>query len=98
MENIRNKIVSLLEYIYGIGIFVALFVGGASFIGYLVALIVGGTAAEEICIFIYKKIYPILFCFSSSVVILGLLKMYIAGEKSMVPSKRTIGEKKDETK
>lgn len=88
MKEIRMKIAKVLSYIYGIGVLIALFAGGASFIGYVVALISGGTMATEICVFIYKTIYPILFYFSSSVVLLGLLKMYVAGEKSMVPDNK----------
>ena len=80
--------------IYGIGIAVALAVGGLSFLGYLTAIIIGGQMAEDICVFIYKTLYPILFYFSSGVVLLGLAKMYVAGEKSMVPNKRTAPEKK----
>lgn len=93
MNNVRKKIADVMSYIYGSGILIALFVGGLTFIGYLVAFIVGGQTATDICTFIYKGIYPILFYFSSSVVLLGLLKMYVAGEKSMVPTKR----KKDTT-
>ena len=88
MKNIRLKVADIMGTIYGIGVMVALFAGGASFLGYLVALIIGGETATAICVFIYKTIYPILFYFSSSVVLLGLLKMYVAGEKSMVPGNK----------
>ena len=88
MGILRKKIVAVLEYIYGSGIAIALFCGALSSIGYIAALIIGGEAASEICIFIYKSFYPILFYFSSSIVLIGLLKMYVAGEKSMVPTKR----------
>ena len=87
-KTIRMKIADILAYIYGIGIAFALFAGAISFFGYLVAIIIGGESATQICEFIYKKIYPILFVFSSTIVLLGLLKMYIAGEKTMVPNKR----------
>ena len=84
----RQKIANVLGTIYGIGILIALFAGGLSFLGYVVAFILGGETATAICVFIYKTVYPILFYFSSSVVLLGLVKMYVAGEKSMVPTKR----------
>ena len=84
---LRQKIANVLATAYGIGIMIALFVGALSFLGYLAAFIVGGEQATAICVFIYKTVYPILFYFSSSVVLLGLVKMYVAGEKSMVPSK-----------
>ncbi len=87
-KEIRAKIANVLSYIYGTGIMIALFVGALSFLGYLVAIIIGGDVATDICVFIYKKIYPILITFSSCVVLLGLIKMYVAGEKSLAPKKK----------
>lgn len=84
----RMKIADIMSYIYGTGIAIALFVGALSFLGYLAAIIIGGEMATAICVFIYKKIYPALFAFSSITVLFGLLKMYIAGEKTMVPKKK----------
>ena len=89
MKTVRTKIVNTLSYIYGVGIMIALFVGAASVLGYVFAIIVGGQLANDICTYIYKTIYPILFFFSSSVVLLGLIKMYVAGEKSLSPKKKT---------
>lgn len=97
MKEIRKKIANIMSVIYGIGVMVSLFAGGLSFLGYLVALIIGGQTATEICVFIYKTLYPILFYFSSSVVLLGLIKMYIAGEKSMVPGNKYKKQDKHQT-
>lgn len=83
----RKKIANIIEYIYGTGILIALFAGGLSCFGYIAALIIGGETATNICVFIYKQLYPVLFTFSSCIALLGLLKMYISGEKSMVPNK-----------
>ena len=88
MKNTRMKIANVLAYIFGIGILISLFVGALSFVGYIVALIIGGDTATQICTVIYKNIYPILFSFTSVIVLLGLVKMYIAGEKSMAPKKK----------
>ena len=101
MENFKKariKIANVMARIYGIGIFVALFVGAISFLGYLVAIIIGGDTATEICVFIYKKFYPVLFTFSSCIVLFGLLKMYVAGEKSLSPKKNKLDEKKPNSK
>lgn len=95
MKSKRQKIADVMGLIYGVGILIALFGGGLSFLGYLAAFIVGGDTATAICVFIYKTLYPILFYFSSGVVLLGLVKMYVAGEKSMVPSKRKAASKKE---
>ena len=84
----RQKIANVLSVIYGTGIMLVLLFGALSFFGYVAAFIIGGETATDICVFIYKKAYPILFFISSAIVLLGLIKMYIAGEKTMVPTKR----------
>lgn len=86
MKEFRTKLSKILAYIYGTGIALALFAGAISFLGYLVAIIIGGPTAAHICAFIYKQIYPILFYLSSGSILLGLVKMYVAGEKTMVPN------------
>lgn len=95
MQNFREKLAKILSYVYGIGIAVSLFAGALSFLGYLAAIIVGGQSAVEICNFIYKKFYPIIIYISSAAVMLGLIKMYVAGEKTLVPpkKKKTEGQK-----
>lgn len=85
MKKFREKAAKVLSYIYGTGIAVALFVGALSFFGYVVALIIGGDIAAQICHFIYKQLYPVIIYLSSVTVLLGLVKMYVAGEKSLVP-------------
>lgn len=88
MKDFRAKLAKVLSYIYAVGILVALSAGALSFLGYLAAIIIGGPTATEICVIIYKKVYPILFYISSGSVLLGLIKMYVAGEKTMVPNKK----------
>ena len=91
--NLRQKIAKVLGTVYGIGIMLVLFFGALSFLGYVVAFIVSGETATAICTFIYKNAYPMLFFVSSAIVLLGLVKMYVAGEKSMVPNKRNATKK-----
>ena len=88
MKEFKTKLARILAYIYATGISVALFGGALSFLGYVAAIVIGGPTATEICAFIYKKVYPVLFYLSSCSVILGLVKMYVAGEKTMVPNKK----------
>ena len=88
MKTVREKAANVLAYIYAVGIAVALFAGALSFLGYVVAIIIGGETATAICAFIYKQIYPVLFYISSVSVVLGLVKMYLSGEKTMVPTKK----------
>ena len=54
--------------------------------GYVAALIIGDETAAMICTFIYKQIIPILIYITTSCILLGLLAMYLAGEKALTPS------------
>lgn len=87
MKNIKEKIEKVLSYIYGVGIAVALLIGTLSVIGYVIAIIAGGTVAENICNFIYKGVYPKLIYASSVIVLIGLVKMYISGQHSLTAAK-----------
>ena len=88
MKEIMKKIADKLKLIFGYSIMITLFVGGLTFFGYLAALIIGGDIATAICVFIYKKIIPVMIYVSTVTVLFGLLAMYLAGEKSLTPSKR----------
>lgn len=88
MKKILNKIADVLNIIFGYGIMFALFLGGLSFFGYLVALIIGGDTASVICTFIYKTAYPILVYASSVMILLGLAVMYLRGEKALASDKK----------
>lgn len=87
MKKICKKIADVLQCIFGYGILVCLFVGGLSFLGYLVALVVGGEAANIICTFIYKTLYPYLVQLSTILVLFGLVKMYLCGEIALSSGK-----------
>lgn len=84
----KNKLIRLLANLYGIGITASLLIGGLSFVGYLAAIIIGGQTAADICSFIYKKLYAALFYLCSASVFIGMMKMYIAGEKTMMLTKK----------
>lgn len=83
MKEIRNRIADVLKVIFGYGILITLFVGGLTFFGYLAALVIGGESAGIICEFIYKSIVPIMIKVSTSVVLLGLLVMYLRNETAL---------------
>lgn len=89
MKDIMKKISAVLRTIFGYGIMICLFLGGAGFFGYVAALIVGGDTAVAICEFIYKTFYPIVIKASVTLVLLGLVVMYLNGEVSL-----TIGNNK----
>lgn len=88
MKALINKIIRIIEYIFGYGIMISLFVGGLSFFGYLGAFVIGGQVAKEICEFIYKDLYPRLIYFTSVIVLLGIVKMYLCGQTALKSSSK----------
>ena len=88
MRNFCEKLSNILKTIFGWGIMISLFAGGLTFFGYLFALIIGGDVAATICVVIYKKILPSIIYLSVIMVLLGLVAMYLAGEKSLTPEKK----------
>lgn len=79
-----KKVAQALKLVYGYGILVALFLGGATVLGYIIAMILGGEIAVIICEFIYKKLFLCLILGADVVVLIGLLSMYISNEKAMI--------------
>lgn len=80
MKKFFLKFASVLRTIFGYGIMVCLLVGGLTFFGYLAAIIIGGDTAAKICEFISKQLNPILVLISTSMIVLGLISMYITGD------------------
>ena len=88
-----KKFAEVCKLIFGYGIMITLFVGGFTFFGYLAALLIGGETATAICIFIYKKIVPVMIYVTTCLVLFGILCMYMSGEMSLVPDKIKKNEK-----
>lgn len=96
MKETLKKISDVCKIIFGYGIMIVLFAGGLTFFGYLAALIIGGETATEICNWIYKSFIPVMIYASTILILFGLATMYLAGEKALVPDRRsakTEGEK-----
>ena len=88
MKNVCKKISSVLKTIFGYGIMISLFGGGLTFFGYVAALIIGGDTAVTICTVIKENILPVIIYLSTIMVILGLLAMYLDGEKALTTDKK----------
>ena len=88
MKEKLRKVSDFLKIIFGYGIMGTLMIGGLTFFGYLAALIIGGEVAASMCEVIYKKIIPVIIYASTIMVLLGLVTMYLAGEKSLTPSEK----------
>ena len=94
MKEKIQKVIGFLKWIFGYMIMITLFVGGLTFFGYLIALIIGGSNATAICVFIYEKIVPVMIYATTLTVLLGLVTMYLSGETAL----STKGKKKDNKK
>ena len=88
MKNICQKIAAVLRLVFGYGVMISLFVGGLTFVGFLVALCIGGDTATTICVFIQKQLFPIVIKVATSMVLLGLVTMYFAGETALTATKK----------
>ena len=91
MKNVLNKVVSVLKFIFGWGVMLSLFAGGLTFFGYLVAICIGGGEGgigAEICRIISKEITPVITYVATSCVLLGLLTMYLSGDKALTVGKK----------
>lgn len=89
----KDKIYNLLNKIYGGAMMVAFFTGFIPVIPFIIAIIIGGTTGEAIALFMYNKVYPFSFVVASVAVLIGLLAMYIRGEKSL--SVESYGKKEE---
>lgn len=96
MKKKMKKISNVLKNIFGIGIMIALFGGGLTFFAYIVALIVGGDVAVTICYFTYKQFIPVMVYISTTMVLLGLVAMYFAGEFALTAKKEDTVKHKGE--
>ena len=79
-KNVCHKIADVLEWIISYVLMICLFVGGLGFIGYVIALCVGGETAGEICVWLYKKFYVWLIKISTITTLACFLMLYLKGE------------------
>lgn len=86
LETLRQKSLLVIRAIFGCSVAVTLLGGGLTMLCYVVALIVGGDAAAKICEITYKEVWPILIKVTNITIVLGLVAMYINGEKALSPS------------
>ena len=96
MKATLKKISDVCKIIFGYGIMIVLFAGGLTFFGYVIALIIGGETATNICTWIYKDFVPVMIYASIILILFGLVTMYVAGEKALTPGKKNMkheGEK-----
>ncbi len=74
----REKIYNIVNKAYGALLMTSFFAGFLPIIPFIVAIIIGGTSAEKICLFLYNQYYPWVIAIASISVIVGLIGMYVA--------------------
>ena len=83
-----KKVSDFLRPVFGWGIYIALFAGGLTAVGFVVALILGGDAGNTISVFISRQVFPWIIRLSTVMVVLGLLIMYLGGEVALTSGKK----------
>ena len=97
MKAVLKKISEIMKLIFGYGIMIVLFAGGLTFFGYVAALCIGGDTAAMICQFISKTFMPYVIYAATSLVLFGLLAMYIGGEQALTSNKKKAAKHQGET-
>ena len=87
-ETLRQKTLLVIRVIFGTSVAVTLLGGGLTMLCYVAALIIGGDTAAKICDVTYKQVWPILIKITNITIVLGLIAMYINGEKALSPSEK----------
>lgn len=87
-KTLREKSLLVLRFVFGTSVAVTLLGGGLTMLSYVVALIVGGDLAAKICEVTYTQVWPVIIKITNITIVLGLIAMYINGEKALSPSEK----------
>ena len=87
-ETLRQKVLQVLRFLFGASVAITLLGGGLTVLSYVIALIVGGDLAAQICEITYKGIWPVIIMVTNITIVLGLIAMYINGDKALSPSEK----------
>lgn len=87
-ETIRQKILLVCKIFFGCSVMITLLGGGLTVLSYVVALIVGGDIAAQICDITYNQVWPVIIKITNITIVVGLLAMYINGDKALSPSEK----------
>ncbi len=77
-KRIERGISAVFATVLTLCLIAALFVGA----GFLSAFIIGGQEAARICAMLNDRILPVIYIIGGTIAILGVVKMYLAGEES----------------
>ena len=92
----RMKIYNVINKIYGFLMTIAFFAGVLPIIPFIVAICIGGSAAEAICLFLYNDYYKWVILAASVAVLIGLVGMYVGKQQGL--SVKSVDKKSEEKK
>lgn len=78
-----KKISQMLYNLFGWGVYISVFAGALCFLGFVVALIMGGDTGAAIAVAIKSTCFPWLIKLTSVAVGLGLIGMYFGKEEAL---------------
>ena len=78
-----KKISQMLYNLFGWGVYISVFAGALCFLGFVVALIMGGDTGAAIAVTIKSTCFPWLIKLTSVAVGLGLIGMYFGKEEAL---------------
>jgi len=87
----RKSLAGRLNNIFGWCVLLALMAGALSFLGFLIALIIGGAGGEAFAVFLQKQYFPVLIRLTSVTIGIGLVAMYVGKEQAL----SLVSDKKD---
>ena len=91
-----KKISDFLLYAFAGAMLLSLLASGVAAVAYLVAIVIGGEVAVEICKYIYNTYFPLVIKFSSVFVGFGLLGMYLSKQHALSFAQKNDNECADE--
>lgn len=78
-----KKFTNILLRFFAYGIIACLFAGGLSLVGYLIALIIGGKAATNLCAWVFDTYLPWVIKATSIFTLIGLIGMYLSKQRAL---------------
>ena len=79
-----KKYIDILGIVFSLAFFLCLAGALAVVCALLIALVIGGGAAEQICAVCKSNVLPVIYVLATAASFIGLLKMYLSGQKTFV--------------
>lgn len=78
----KEKLIQLTAKVFMYGIVVLLIFGALTALVYVIAFILGGTAAENIVVIVNDILFPVAFVLNIIICVVGIVHCYLVGDRS----------------